>query len=267
MEALFLIVRGKGLWLSVGLLVLFLSWESMVPFFGFFQHKLTKRTIHGVRNLLLGALNAVLISLVFVAAWLWVAEFAYQKQFGLLYWIGPPEWVHAFGAIALFDFWTYWWHRMNHEIPFLWRFHRVHHSDPLMDVTTANRFHIGEIFFSSLFRIPLILLFGAQLWHLAVYELLLFPVVQFHHANIGLPNGLDRILRCLIVTPAMHKVHHSDFPTETNSNYTSLFSLWDRLFGSFRLRANVHSVHFGLEGYDQADRQTLVGLLKTPVDD
>ena len=171
-------------------------------------------------------------------------------------------------AILMFDLFTYWFHRLSHRIPFLWRFHRVHHSDPHMDVTTANRFHLGEVMISSVLRIPLIALAGVELWHLALYELLMFSIVQFHHANIALPGALDRLLRVFIVTPAMHKVHHSRIQKETDSNYTSLFSFWDRVFGSFKIRKpeDLGKIQLGLDGYDCTDKQRLIGLLKTPKD-
>lgn len=135
-----------------------------------------------------------------------------------------------------------------------------------MDVTTASRFHVGEIFFSSLLRIPLVFLLGLPLWQLALYEAAMFAIVQFHHANVALPTGLDRLLRMVIVTPAMHKIHHSREPMETNSNYTSLLSCWDRLFGSFRMRnpAGLHRIRIGLDGRDDARMQGMGGMLGMP---
>ena len=218
--------------------------------------------------MLLGGLNAGLIALVFVGLWLTAAVWAEQHQFGLLNWLhlaaGLPVWVHVVGALLLLDAWTYLWHRLNHIIPFLWRFHRVHHADPKMDVTTASRFHIGEIFFSSLLRIPLIALLGLHFWELLVYETAMFAVVQFHHANIALPERLDRVLRVLIVTPAMHKVHHSRWQPETDSNYSSLFSFWDRIGRSFRLRKDLSALRLGLDELDAPEEQTFTGMLRTP---
>ena len=264
METAFHAVEAQGRWTTIALLLVLLSWESLAPYFDFFRGKLKERSVHLVRNMVMGIINSTMIALVFIAAWLWAADLALAKRFGLLYLVELPSWVHALGAVLLFDFWTYWWHRFNHVVPLFWRFHRVHHSDPHMDVTTATRFHFGEIFFSSVFRIPLILLFGAQLWHIALYELIMFPIVQFHHANIGLPDRIDRLLRILFVTPAMHKVHHSRLRPETDSNYTSLFSIWDRLFGSFCLRDDLHEIDFGLDGYDESGKQKVSGLIKTP---
>jgi sterol desaturase/sphingolipid hydroxylase (fatty acid hydroxylase superfamily) len=114
-------------------------------------------------------------------------------------------------------------------------------------------------------RVPVIALLGLQLWELALYEMAMFTVVQLHHANIALPAGLDRALRVVIVTPFMHKVHHSRWQPETDSNYSSLFSFWDRLFRSFRLRKNPSTLQFGLQEFDSAENQTLSGLVATPL--
>jgi sterol desaturase/sphingolipid hydroxylase (fatty acid hydroxylase superfamily) len=266
MESLFQQLHEQGRLISIGFLLFLLAWESFIPFFSFFRKQGGNRARHAIRNLLLGAGNALLVAYLFVSAWFWAAEWAQANRFGILEWSEMPTWVEAAAAVLLFDFWTYWWHRMNHRIPFLWRFHRLHHSDPYMDVTTASRFHLGEIFMSSALRIPFIILIGADLWHLALYETIMFSIVQLHHANIGLPPALDRFLRSVIVTPAMHKVHHSRRQRETDSNYTSLLSVWDRLFRSFRLRDELHDIRFGLENYDDRDKQTIFGMLKTPIE-
>jgi sterol desaturase/sphingolipid hydroxylase (fatty acid hydroxylase superfamily) len=250
---------------SVAFLVLLLAWESLAPFASYFVGKTGERLRHGAKNLALGILNALLTGLVFVALWWTTAEWAQAHQFGLLNWLPMQGWARLVGAFLLFDAWMYFWHRLNHRIPFLWRFHRTHHSDPRMDVTTANRFHLGEIFFSSVLRMPIIALLGMQLWELALYEAAMFTVIQLHHANIALPPWLDRSLRALIVTPFMHKVHHSRWQPETDSNYSSLFSFWDRLFGSFRLREDPRTLEFGLEDFDPPEHQTLVGLMTTPM--
>ena len=250
---------------SLTLLVLLLTWESFVPFFAYFAGNSSERVRHGLRNVVLGVLNALLTGLGFAALWLTTAQRAQAHDFGLLNWLPLPGWARWAGAFLLFDAWMYWWHRLNHRIPFLWRFHRTHHSDPRMDVTTANRFHLGEIALSSVLRMPVIALLGLQLWELALYELAMFTVVQLHHANIALPARLDRALRLIIVTPFMHKVHHSRWQPETDSNYSSLFSFWDRLFRSFRLRDDPSTLRFGLDEFSQPEDHTLTGLLATPL--
>jgi len=182
-----------------------------------------------------------------LALWVKAMQWAEAHHFGLLHWLSAPEWLRWALALLLLDAWTYWWHRLSHIVPFFWRFHRLHHSDRRMDVTTANRFHPGEITLSSLLRLPVLALIGCRLEQLALYELLLFAVVQFQHANIGLPERLDRALRCVIVTPHMHKVHHSVVRTERNSNFSSLFSWWDRLARTLRLSSDPRRIAFGLD--------------------
>lgn len=247
----------------VGLLVL-LAWESIVPFFGFFRSRNKERGVHILVNLLLGAANSILIAAGFVALWALAARWSAENGIGVLYKIDVP-WARYLFAILLLDAWTYLWHRINHRVAFLWRFHRVHHSDNKMDVSTASRFHIGEIFLSSLLRIPLIALLGISLPQLVVYETMMFAVVQFHHANVVIPSSVDRVLRLFIVTPAMHKVHHSRLQHETDSNYSAFLSVWDRLGRSFRMRADLHEIDFGLDGYDDPKDQSVAGLAKMPI--
>jgi sterol desaturase/sphingolipid hydroxylase (fatty acid hydroxylase superfamily) len=157
----------------------------------------------------------------------------------------------------------YLWHRANHAIPFLWRFHRMHHSDTEMDVTTATRFHLGEHVGASTLRAGLIPLLGFEVWELIIYDTLLIAVTMLHHANISL-GRCDRWLRWLIVTPDMHKVHHSSWRPETDSNYSTVFSVWDRLAGSFRIRADPKTLRYGLSDFSEPGWQTVWGMLRTP---
>jgi sterol desaturase/sphingolipid hydroxylase (fatty acid hydroxylase superfamily) len=258
-------IQKYRLSLSIGVLLSLLAWETASPFFGYFRGRPLERGRHAFRNLAFGALNALLIPVGFVGAWSWAAALSKSRNVGLLHLLRLPQWAHAIATVLALDCWTYWWHRWNHTVPLLWRFHRTHHSDPQMDVTTSTRFHIGEMAISNILRIPLIFLLGAEIWELAVYEMLALAVVMFHHADVGLPKSVDRILRIVLVTPAMHKVHNSRLPVETNSNYTSLLSLWDRLFQSFRLRDEPREIHFGLDGFDDESDQSIVGMVRTPL--
>jgi len=133
-----------------------------------------------------------------------------------------------------------------------------------MDATTAIRFHIGEILISSALRLALIPLLGITVNQLLVYEMLLLPVILFHHSNVRFPEWLDALLRLVIVTPAVHRVHHSRFWMETNSNYSSVFSFWDRIAGTFRLRRDGRPVNFGLDEYEGEEWQRITGMLVTP---
>jgi sterol desaturase/sphingolipid hydroxylase (fatty acid hydroxylase superfamily) len=249
----------------IGWLVILLVWESGAPFFDYFKARRRERLRHALRNLTVGLLNSALIALLFVTLWTAASHWAETHRFGLLNLGDPPAVLRVVLAILMLDLWTYWWHRLNHRVPLLWRFHRVHHSDPEMDVTTASRFHVGEMTLSSLLRIPLIALLGIRFGELVLYETILFAIVQFHHANIGLGERGDRLLRLFIVTPAMHKVHHSRLQPETDSNYTSLLSLWDRLFRTFRLRDDPRTIRIGLDEFDRPEDQTLRGMMKIPL--
>ena len=138
----------------------------------------------------------------------------------------------------------------------------MHHSDTEMDVTSAVRFHAGEMLLSGLLRAALIPLLGLSIQHILLYDALLLPVIFFHHSNINLPEHIDRILRVVVATPALHRVHHSRLIIEANNNYGSIFSWWDRLAKTFQLRQDGTRVEFGVQGLDE--HQTLPGLLRTP---
>ena len=235
---------------AVALLLALLAWETVQPYFAFFTPAAggwLKRGKHTLLNLALGTANSLMIAFVFAGIWLATTIWSNDHQVGILNWTGAGTWLRWPLAFLLLDVWTYAWHRLNHVIPLFWRFHRLHHSDRAMDVTTASRFHIVEILFSSLLRVPVFVLVGCRIEEVAAYELLLFAVVQFHHANVGLPAGLDRCLRAVIVTPYLHKVHHSVVVVECNSNYSSLFSWWDRLFGTIRFSPNPGAIAFGVD--------------------
>jgi sterol desaturase/sphingolipid hydroxylase (fatty acid hydroxylase superfamily) len=139
----------------------------------------------------------------------------------------------------------------------------MHHSDASMDVTTATRFHLGEHVFASILRLGLIPLLGIGLWYIVIYDMMVVAVTQFHHANISIGRW-DRWLRVFIVTPDMHKVHHSRWKPETDSNYSVVLSLWDRVARSFRMRNDPTELDFGLDEFDDDQWQTFRGLLKTP---
>jgi sterol desaturase/sphingolipid hydroxylase (fatty acid hydroxylase superfamily) len=252
--------RGLGslVWLS-----LLLAWESLSPFFHSFA-SLADRGRHGLRNFGIGVANGLMTALVFAWVWRSVAELASTHQFGILNWLRLPTPAHFIAALLLFDLWTYFWHRAGHVLPHLWKFHRMHHSDPQMDVTTSNRFHLVEIGISSVLRIALIPLLGITFTEIVVYETLLQFVVQLQHANVGLPPLLERGLRLIFVTPILHKIHHSQDQAETDSNFASLFSFWDRIFGTFRLRPDPENIRLGLAGFAQPEFQTWGGLWKTP---
>lgn len=172
----------------------------------------------------------------------------------------------AFASLAflLMDLTFYWWHRANHRIPLLWRFHNVHHIDPDMDVTTAFRFHFGELAFSSAFRVAQIGLIGPSPWAYAVYELVFQANTLFHHSNVRLPIRIERLLNRVLVTPRMHGIHHSQVRAEANSNYSSVFPWWDRLHRTLGLNVPQAGIEIGIPAYARVEDNSLLSTLVMP---
>ena len=243
----------------VVLLALFWCWESWWPFFGQRQGRLE----HAANNLAIAIFNTAVLGLAFGVATKEVTSWTAENRLGLLnalYLDGPTRFALA---LVLLDGWMYVWHRANHAIPFLWRFHRMHHSDRHMDVTTATRFHLGEHVGAWVMRLGLIPLLGFDVWNLIVYDTLVIAVTQFHHADISIGRS-DRWLRLFIVTPLMHKVHHSDWRPETDSNYSTVLSVWDRLARTFRMNPDSRMLVFGLKEFTDPRRQSWWGMWTTP---
>jgi sterol desaturase/sphingolipid hydroxylase (fatty acid hydroxylase superfamily) len=241
------------------LLVLFWCWETWRPFFGQRESRLR----HAARNLAIAVFNTVVLGLVFGSVTVIVADWTEQREYGLLHALGVAGSIQFVLALVILDGWMYVWHRANHTIPLLWRFHRMHHSERHMDVTTATRFHLGEHVGAAMLRLGLIPLLGFEVWQLVVYDTLVIAITQFHHADISIGRW-DRWLNWLIVTPYMHKVHHSDWRPETDSNYSTVFSVWDRLARTFRLRDDPKTLQFGLPDFLEPGWQTVWGMWITP---
>ena len=194
-----------------------------------------------------------------------VAYWAQQRGFGLLNQFDLPGWADGVLTVVLLDYVLYVWHWLNHQIPFLWRFHNVHHTDLDLGVTTAFRFHFVEMLFSGLFRVGGVLLIGAGPVAVLVYEVIFEASVAFHHSNWRLPYRLERVLNWFIVTPRMHGIHHSIVQRETNSNYSNLLNVWDRIHRTIRLNVKQDDVVIGVPGYQENDHEhTLIGLITLP---
>ncbi|MGG6242460.1 sterol desaturase family protein [Nodosilinea sp. AN01ver1] len=186
------------------------------------------------------------------------------QGFGLVRWLPMPPLVTGAAAFLLLDLTFYYWHRANHGIPFLWRFHNAHHIDPDLDVSTGFRFHFGEMVFSAGLRAAQVALIGASLGTYLLYELVYQSNTLFHHSNLRLPLALERRLTWLLVTPRMHGIHHSQVREETNSNYGVIFPWWDRLHQTLRLNVPQSDITIGVPAYtDPADNQ-LVNVLRLP---
>ncbi|SDE12071.1 sterol desaturase family protein [Aquimonas voraii] len=217
-------------------------------------------------NLLLIAFDTVLLRLAFPVLAVGLALQLEGQGFGLLPRLGLPFWLDCLLAVLLLDLAIYWQHRLMHVLPPLWRLHRLHHSDTGFDVTTGLRFHPFEMALSMVYKLVLVAALGAPALAVLVFELLLSIGALFTHSDFALPPALDRRLRWLLVTPSMHRIHHSTWQPETDSNYGFHLSLWDRLFGSYREapRAPEASMPIGLEYFRTRQDQTLPNLLLQP---
>lgn len=245
--------------LPVILLAMLWTWESASPFFAVAPG----RARHGLRNIAVAVFNAIVTGALFGTLTVFVAGWTAERRFGLLQFTDQHATVRFAAGLILLDAWMYVWHRLNHHIPLLWRFHRMHHSDSRMDVTTATRFHVGEHMISAGLRLILIPLLGVSIWQIVVYEMAVAAMTHFHHANISIGRA-DKVLRCLVVTPDMHKIHHSRWQPETDSNYAVVLSLWDRIARSLRTRVDLTTIDFGLDEFADERWQTVGGMLQTP---
>ena len=246
--------------ITAGSLGVLWSLEGLVPMF----EGRRRRAHHDLVNIGLGVFNAVVVALVFAGATLAVTLWAEGAGIGLFHWLDLPRGLDLVLAVVVFDLWQYVWHRLNHRVPFLWRFHAVHHSDADLDASSGLRFHTGEIVLSACARLAVLPALGLSIGHVLVYEIALLPILLFHHSNVRVPEAVDRRLRAVIVTPWMHWVHHSDWQPETDSNYSSIFSVWDRLFGSFRLRRDPRRIRLGL-GLEEEEWRSFAGMMRLPL--
>jgi len=175
------------------------------------------------------------------------------------------DWLDGWGGllldIVLLDLWIYWWHRVNHRLPLLWRFHKVHHLDQWLDVTSAVRFHFGEVILSALVRGVVIVCLGMPLSSVILFETLVLLSAGFHHSNLRLPVKFEWALSQIIITPSIHWIHHHVTQQDTDSNYGALFSFWDRFFGSKSQSVRTADMVIGL---DQRNDKKFLQLLLEP---
>lgn len=210
------------------------------------------RVRHGFTNLALAGINGLILFFTFGATSVWICQISPVQ---------PPaslailHWLACFVALDLF---SYLWHRLNHAVPVLWRLHSVHHSDANMDVTTAGRFHVAELGAGGILRLPVLYFLGVPTTALLAYETVLVLVSMFHHSAISL-GRFDRRLRWFTASPLMHSIHHSRDPVDFNTNFSSVFSIWDRLFRTLRITDRPDS-----HGLDGINADSLASMYKLP---
>jgi sterol desaturase/sphingolipid hydroxylase (fatty acid hydroxylase superfamily) len=238
-------------------------WEVISP-----RRRLqTSKTIRWVNNLGLVLINSIILRLLFPAAAVGMALFSAGQGWGLFNYIDAPFWLAIVVSVLVMDFSIWLQHVMVHAVPLLWRLHRVHHADMDIDVTTGARFHTLEILLSMLIKFAVIILLGPPVMAVVVFEVLLNATAMFNHSNVRIPAGFDRLLRLVVVTPDMHRVHHSVEDDETNSNFGFNLPWWDRLFGTYRAqpRGGHEAMSIGIRTF-HSDRwcSWLPGMLAIP---
>jgi sterol desaturase/sphingolipid hydroxylase (fatty acid hydroxylase superfamily) len=244
-----------------GGLVLFWIIEGIIPLFRF-QYR---RFRHAGLNLFF-TLTTIVVNFAFAALIIRAADYGTTHHTGLLYLVPLPRWAFTLAGLLILDFISAWFiHWMHHKIKWLWKFHLVHHSDTWVDTTTANRHHPGESLFRALFTLIAVIAAGAPVWLVFLYQSMSVLFSQFNHANISLPKWLDNTLAWVVVSPDMHKVHHHYRRPLTDMNYGNIFSLWDRLFGTYRFVKDTKGLVYGIDTHPEEGENNRMGpLLNMP---
>lgn len=235
--------------------------EGIVPLYRFGYNKWK----HAGINLFFTA-TTILINFAFALLIVKASDWSVANGIGILQWMTVPNWVFLVLGLLLLDLvGAYFIHFIEHKIKWMWKFHMVHHADTHVDTTTANRHHPGESVFRAVFTTIGVVLCGAPMWLVMLYQSLSAVLSQFNHANMQLPESLDKAISWFIVSPNMHKVHHHYVRPETDSNYGNIFSIWDRLFGTFHYTP-VSQLRYGLDVLDDKTDENLSFQLGIPFD-
>ncbi len=245
-----------------GILALVAIWEMVAA-----KRKLTVgKTGRWFNNLGIILIDNILVKLIFPGAALGIAAAAAKSGWGFINYVQLPNWTAILVSVLILDLIIYLQHLMFHAVPLLWRLHMVHHADLDIDVTTGLRFHPIEIIISMLIKMAAIAFLGPPVIAVLIFEITLNSTAMFNHGNIRLPESVDRLLRLLLVTPDMHRVHHSIIIRETNSNFGFNFPWWDRLFGTYRAQPvrGHQEMTIGLSQFRKAEKLTLLRLLLLP---
>jgi len=244
-----------------GGLTFFFFLESGIPFYT----QKYKRLPHLGINLFF-TFTTIIVNFLMAFILVKSCEWAEAQQFGLLHWLPEmPLWLYVITGLLLLDLiGAYFVHWAEHKVRWMWRFHLIHHTDPNVDTTTANRHHPGESIFRFVFTTAGVVIAGAPIYIVFMYQSMSAALSQFNHANIQFPKWLDQALSWVIVTPGMHRVHHHYVLPYTDSNFGNIFSIWDRLFGTYMWLDNEHIV-FGIDTHPKPEEHSnIIQLLKIP---
>ncbi|MEJ7625931.1 MAG: sterol desaturase family protein [Ferruginibacter sp.] len=243
-----------------GGLFLFYSLEYIMPYLFLGYNKIKHAGINIFFTITTAIVNFALAFLIVASC-----DFVYQNKIGILYLTILPTWIFILAGLLILDLIGAWLvHFLQHKIRWMWKFHLIHHADTCIDATSANRHHPGESIFRLLFTVLAVLISGAPIWLVMLYQTVSALLSQFNHANISLPRKVDLALSFLIVSPNMHKVHHHYVQPYTDSNYSNIFSLWDRLFGTFKT-LDRDKLIYGIDTHMHArEHSSIKNLLSIP---
>ena len=254
------IMTKKGLPILIGVFVLLFIMESVSQL----RARKESRIKRAIINSGVAVPGFIALRLLLLPAMIWIAYKNQEWKIGLNYLYEFPIWAEGAIAFLLLDYTNYLWHILNHRVPWLWRFHIVHHTDVDLDVTTAIRFHAGEMIWSVFYRGSAVFILGVSPLLVLIYEIVFEAATQFHHSNWKLPFRLEKFLNRIIVTPRMHGIHHSIVRRETDSNYSVIFSFWDRIHRTINLGIAQNQVVTGVALYSNPKELTVGYLLKLP---
>lgn len=235
-------------------------WERKWPL----RQAIESTRIRTGRNLMMAGITAITLQMTERPLISRLSRLVTRRRIGMLKSLPLPFWLEVPLAVILMDYTLYWWHVLTHRLSWLWRFHVVHHIDGDLDASTAIRFHFTEMVISVVWRAGQVAFIGVSPLPLSIWQTLLLVSVLFHHSNIALPIRMERWLVKLIVTPRMHGIHHSDRRKETDSNWSSGLTFWDRLHGSLKLNVSQKSITIGVPAYRQPSEIKLSNLLRIP---
>jgi sterol desaturase/sphingolipid hydroxylase (fatty acid hydroxylase superfamily) len=244
-----------------GGLIFFWTIEGIIPLVNFDYKKFQ----HAGLNLFF-TLTTIVVNFAFAVLTVRMSAYGSEHKIGLLYIFNLPGWLFILSGLMVMDFIGAWLiHWIEHKVKWMWKFHIIHHTDTWVDTTTANRHHPGESVFRAVFALMAVVILGAPIWLVYLYQSLSVLFSQFNHANIRLVKWLDNLLSWIIVSPDMHKVHHHFVQPLTDTNYGNIFSFWDRIFGTYASVQDVNALQYGIDVYsNEQENNRMKKLLQIP---
>lgn len=249
----------RSLLLAGGLTIFFLI-ENTFPLFRLKYDKLS----HSLLNLFF-TLTTVVVNFAFAFTLVWATQWVEANSFGVLHWIDMPLWLQLIAGLMLMDLiGAYVAHWVQHNVKWMWKFHLIHHTDQHLDTTSANRHHPGESVIRLIFTLLAVIIVGAPVWLVFLYQSFSLVFTQWNHSNMNIPTSIDNALSYIVATPGMHRVHHHYREPYSNMNYGNIFSIWDRLFGTY-IRVDNRKLVYGLDTHmDASEAENIWELLKIP---